>query len=150
MNKVNLIGRLTRNVDFSTIGNEKISKASFTIAVKRNYKNANGEYESDFIQCVAFRNTADFINKYFQKGDEIAASGRIQTRSYDTQDGTKRYVTEVIIEEVEFTYGKSDKNKDSKPEATTTVNQEDVSVPTNYKTDYVENEIHLTDEDLPF
>ena len=148
MNRVDLIGRLTRDIDFSTIGNEKISKSSFTIAVKRNYKNSNGEYESDFIQCVAFRNTADFINKYFQKGDEIAVSGRIQTRSYESQDGTKRYVTEVIVEEVEFTYGKSDKNKDSKEETATT--QETVSVPTSYKTDYVENEIHLSDSDLPF
>ena len=101
MNKVILIGNLTKDPEItSTTGG--ISVTRFTVAVTRRFKNAEGEYESDFINCVAWRNTAEFVHKYFKKGQKLAVTGSIQTRSYDAQDGSKRYVTEVVADEVEF------------------------------------------------
>ncbi|PKK95813.1 MAG: single-stranded DNA-binding protein [Tenericutes bacterium HGW-Tenericutes-4] len=101
MNKVILIGNLTKDPEItSTTGGVSVTK--FTVAVSRKFKNAEGEYESDFINCVAWRNTAEFVHKYFKKGQKLAVIGSIQTRNYDAQDGTKRYVTEVVAEEVEF------------------------------------------------
>ena len=87
--------------------NSGISVAKFTIAVQRRFANAEGEREADFINCVAWRNTAEFINNYFSKGKQIIVCGSIQTRSYDADDGTKRYVTEVVVDEAEFC-GKAD------------------------------------------
>lgn len=101
MNKVILIGNLTKDPELTTT-QSGISVARFTIACQRKFKNANDEYESDFINCVAWRNNAEFIHKYFKKGNKIGVVGSIQTRTYDAEDGTKRYVTEVIVEENEF------------------------------------------------
>jgi single-strand DNA-binding protein len=101
MNKVILIGNLTKDPEITTT-TSGISVTRFTIAITRRFKNAEGEYESDFINCVAWRNTAEFLHKYFRKGQKLAVVGNIQTRSYDAQDGTKRYVTEVVADEVEF------------------------------------------------
>lgn len=106
MNKVILKGNLTKDVEFATT-NSGINYARFTVAVQRKFANADGEKETDFINCVAWRNTAEFINKYFNKGKQILVCGAIQTRSYDAQDGTKRYVTEVVVDEVDFC-GKAD------------------------------------------
>lgn len=101
MNKTILIGNLTKDAEISnTTSGVAVSK--FTIAVKRDYKNANGEYETDFINCVAWRKLAENVSKYLTKGKKIAVIGSIQTRSYDAQDGSKRYVTEVIAEEIEL------------------------------------------------
>lgn len=101
MNKVILIGRLTRDPEMrSTQGG--IASTSFTIAVSRNFTNAQGERDADFINCVAWRKQAENISKYCTRGSQVAVEGRIQTRSYDAQDGTKRYVTEVIADNVSF------------------------------------------------
>ena len=91
MNKIILVGRLTRDPELRSTS-MGISTANFTVAVNRNFKNKDGQYDADFISCVAFRNTADFVSKYFKKGNLISLDGRIQTRNYDAQDGTKRYV----------------------------------------------------------
>ena len=101
INKVFLIGNLSKDVDFTTTNNGT-SVARFTIAVQRKYTNENGEREADFINCVAWRTTAENLNKYCKKGDKIAVVGAIQVRSYQAQDGTKRYATEVIADEIEF------------------------------------------------
>lgn len=101
MNKVILIGNLTRDVELLTTSNgTEVSK--FTLAVQRKYKNASGENETDFLNCVAFKSTAVIIEKFCKKGNKIAVVGTIQTRSYDTQDGIKKYVTEIVVDEVEF------------------------------------------------
>src|SRR5574344_492465 len=101
MNKTILIGNLTKDAEISnTTSGVAVSK--FTIAVKRDYKNADGEYETDFINCVAWRKLDENVSKYLTKGKKIAVIGSIQTRSYDAQDGSKRYVTEVIAEEIEL------------------------------------------------
>lgn len=101
MNKVILKGNLTKDVELQTT-NSGLSVAKFTVAVQRRFKNANDEYETDFINCVAWRNTAEFVSKYFGKGSQIIVCGAIQTRNYEAEDGTKRYITEVLVDEVDF------------------------------------------------
>ena len=101
MNSVNLIGRLTNKPTFGYT-NSNIAYARFTLAVNRNFKNANGERQADFINCVAYRKTAELINQYTVKGDLLGAEGRIQTGSYTASDGSKRYTTDVVIENIYF------------------------------------------------
>ena len=105
MNKVIIIGRNTKDIELkqTTAGT---SAVEFSIAVKRNFKSANGEYESDFVNCVAFKNTAELISRYVNKGDMVCVVGRIQTRSYTNKEGRKIYVTEIVVEEVEFLQSK--------------------------------------------
>ena len=107
MNKVELIGRLTHDVEMRQTPNG-VSLARFSIAVTRRFKNSNGEYDADFINCVAWRKTGEFIARYFQKGSMIAIVGSIQTRSWDGNDGKKQYATEVIVDEAYFTGSKSE------------------------------------------
>jgi len=106
MNKVILKGNLTKDVELITTNNGN-NVAKFTVAVQRRFANADGERETDFINCVAWRSTAEFISNYFTKGKQILVCGAIQTRSYEAEDGTKRYVTEVLVDEVDFC-GKAD------------------------------------------
>ena len=101
MNKVLLVGNLTRDPEKRSTG-QGTSVTSFTIAVSRRFKNADGGYDADFINCVAWRSTADFVAQYFQKGSRIGVVGSLQSRSYDDKNGNRRYVTEVNVEEVEF------------------------------------------------
>lgn len=101
MNKVQLIGRLTRDPELKITANG-ISVCSFTIAVNRRYRNPQGEYEADFINCVAWRQSAELIAKHFSKGSMIGIVGSIQTRTYDNKDGARVYITEVSVEEVHF------------------------------------------------
>lgn len=101
MNKVMLVGNLTADPKYQTT-QSNTSYAQFTVAVNRRYHDANGNQQTDFINCVAWRQTADFVQKYFVKGMRIGVEGSIQTRNYNAQDGSKRYVTEVNVEQVEF------------------------------------------------
>lgn len=101
MNKAILIGRLTKDPEHRTTPNG-VSVATFTVAVNRRYKDEAGKYQADFINCIAWRSTADFVSKYFQKGYGIGIVGSIQTRSYEDKNGNRRYVTEIVAEEVEF------------------------------------------------
>lgn len=101
MNKVILIGNLTKDPELTTT-TSGISVCRFTLAVSRRFTNSEGERETDFINVVVWRNLADNCHKFLRKGSKAAVVGNIQTRSYDAQDGTKRYVTEVVAEEVEF------------------------------------------------
>ncbi|MEG0785401.1 MAG: single-stranded DNA-binding protein, partial [Christensenella sp.] len=98
MNKAILVGNLTRDPERRTTSSD-VSVTSFTIAVSRRYKDASGNYPADFISCVAWRQTAEFIAKYFVKGSRIGVVGSIQTRNYDDKNGVKRYVTEVNVDE---------------------------------------------------
>ena len=100
MNKAILVGRLTRDPELRTTGNG-VSVCSFSIAINRRFRNAEGNYDADFINCVAWRQQAELIAKYFAKGRMIGIVGSIQTRNYD-RDGQKVYVTEVVVEEVDF------------------------------------------------
>ena len=111
MNKVNLIGRLTADTELR-YNTSNIAYSRFNLAVNRNFLNADGEREADFISCVAWRKTAELINKHFKKGSEIGLSGRIQTGSYEKENGDKVYTTDIIVEEITFIGSK----KDSRPE----------------------------------
>ena len=101
MNKAILIGRLTKEAELKQLSNG-FSVATFTVAITRPYTNQEGEKESDFINCVSYGKQAENIAKYVGRGNLIGVDGRIQTRSYSAQDGTKRYVTEVICNNVVF------------------------------------------------
>lgn len=101
MNKCILIGRLANDPETMTT-KSGISKCTFRLAIPRRFVNEKGEREADFIQIVAWRTTADLCARYLAKGRQAAVEGTIQTRSYDAQDGTKRYITEVIAEQVQF------------------------------------------------
>ena len=108
MNKVILIGRLTRDPEVRySQGDNATAIARFSLAVNRKFKNAEGNYDADFPNCIAFGKTAEFVEKYFHKGDMIALIGRLQTGSYTNKDGVKVYTTDVVVEEVEFVGGKS-------------------------------------------
>jgi single-strand DNA-binding protein len=101
MNKVELVGRLTKDPEVKLTSNQT-QFCNFTIAVDRRFKDANGQRQADFINCVAWRQTAVFIQKYFRKGNRIGLVGSIQTRSYDDNSGQKKFITEVVIDEAEF------------------------------------------------
>ena len=101
MNRTVLVGRLTRDIELKKTQYGK-SVANFTVAINRMYKNANGEQEADFINCVAWGRTADNMATYIGKGSLIGVDGRIQTRTYDNANGQKIYVTEVFADNVQF------------------------------------------------
>ena len=100
MNRVSLIGRITRDpeVRYSQAG---VAFLSFSIAVDRQQRDANGQRQADFINCTAFGQQADFMGRYIKKGFMIAVCGRLQTRSYQDQTGAQHYVTEVVVEQIE-------------------------------------------------
>ena len=101
MNKVFLIGRLVRDPELRYTGTN-IPVATFSIAVNRNFANAAGEREADFINIVVWRALAENCHKFLRKGSKAAVTGALQSRAYDAPDGSKRYVTEVVADEVEF------------------------------------------------
>lgn len=107
MNKVILIGRITKDVELKTTTSGK-SVATFTLAVNKDFKNADGNYDADFINCVAFGQQAETISKFVHKGDRFGVDGKISTRNYD-KNGSKVYVTEVIVNGFEFLESKKDK-----------------------------------------
>ena len=104
MNKLFLTGRITKNIDLRYTQNQT-PVARFTIAVNRDFKNKQGQYESDFINCIAYRQTADVLSKYVEKGDLIGIEGSIRTGSYET-DGKKTYITDIQVDRVEFLQSK--------------------------------------------
>lgn len=101
MNKVILVGRLVKDPEKRTTQNGS-SVTSFTVAVNRKFKNADGNYDADFLNCVAWQKTADFVAQYFTKGSPIGVVGSLQTRSYTDKSGIKRYITEILIDDAEF------------------------------------------------
>ena len=113
LNRAILMGRITKSPELKTTPNG-VSVIQISIAVDRDYTPKGQEKQTDFINVVAWRNTAEFIAKYFEKGQLIALAGSIQTRSYTDNQGNKRSVTEVIADQVYFCGGKND-NKKEKP-----------------------------------
>ena len=157
MNKIILVGRLTKDPEVRTTS-AGFNTVNFTVAVNRNFKNKEGNYDADFLPCVAFRSTADFVSKFFKKGSMISLDGRVQTRNYDAQDGSKRYVTEVVVENVEFVGGKNEgsSNQPSNNDYVDAPASEPIDVMPEYDipaSDPYENydkEVSLSDNDLPF
>ena len=107
MNKVILMGRLTRDPEVRyTQGDNASAVARFSLAVDRRFKK-DGEQTADFINCVAFGKTGEFIEKYGRKGTKFVVEGRIQTGSYTNKDGQKVYTTDVVVEQIEFAESKA-------------------------------------------
>jgi single-strand DNA-binding protein len=153
MNKALLVGRLTRDPELRYTGNNT-PVASFSIAVNRTYTNKNGERDADFINIVVWQRQAESVNKYLSKGSLVSVEGRIQSRSYDAKDGSKRYVTEVNADNVQFleskekTQARGQQNNDynyesNKPEPKTTNVSEDPF-------ESFGSNIEISDDDLPF
>lgn len=151
MNKVILIGNLTKDPEMRTTSSG-IAVTRFTVAVSRTYQTENGERETDFINCVAWRRQAENIAKYCRKGTKVAVEGRIQTGSYDAQDGSKRYTTDIVCDNCTFLSSKSDNlvsNSDYQ-EPTDNVSEMPTSdISEDPFKDFGE-EISLSDDDLPF
>jgi single-strand DNA-binding protein len=145
MNKVILSGRFTRDPEQRMMSNQtEFSK--FSLACQSSFVNKDGEKDTEFINCVAFGKTAATINRYCKKGAMIVAQGRIKNSSYDAQDGTKRYVTDVVIDNFEFAGTAQNKSGQAQVQNTPVVQQESVSDP------YAEfgNEFVLDESQLPF
>lgn len=102
LNRVILMGRITQDLEVRQTPSG-VSVVTFNVAVDRNYSGQNGERQADFITCVAWRQQAEFIGRYFGKGRMIAIEGNLRTRTYDDKNGTKHYVTEVYVDSVSFT-----------------------------------------------
>lgn len=132
MNKIILMGRLTANPEMKQTPSGT-AVAVFTIAVNRRFAK-DGQQQADFIRCTAWRQQAEFICKYFEKGSMICVVGNIQTRSWDGQDGKKQFATDIVVEEVYFAGGK----KDSANQSEETVNGFE-----SFQSDF-------SDDDLPF
>ena len=113
LNKAILIGRLVRDPEINYTQGTGVAVAKFTLAVDRNFKNQNGQREADFIPIVCWRKLAENVANNLSKGRLVAVSGRIQTRSYQAQDGSRRYVTEIIADEVQFLDWPKDANRPS-------------------------------------
>ena len=155
MNKIVLVGRLTKDPEVRSTS-AGFSTANFTVAVNRRFKNKEGQYDADFLPCVAFRSTAEFVGKHFKKGSLIGVEGSVQTRSYDAQDGTKRYVTEVVVENAEFAGGKNDSSTSSNnayvdaPSEAPIDEMPEYDIPTSDPYENYDKEVSLSDNDLPF
>lgn len=131
LNSIVIMGRLTSTPELKTT-NSGLSVTSFTVAVDRRFQKQGEEKQTDFLTVVAWRQAADFVCKYFNKGDMIAVQGELQTRRYEDKDGNKRTATEIIADNVSFCGGK----KESAQAAAQTGESYD---------DYAGN-----DDDLPF
>ena len=112
LNKVVLIGRLTRDPELKYTPNS-VAVCTFTLAVDRSFTNQQGEREADFLPICTWRGLAENCGKYLAKGRMVAVSGKIQTRNYDTPEGQKRYITEVIADEVQFLERSKQENQNS-------------------------------------
>ena len=157
MNKAILIGRLTKDPELRTTPTGR-NVCQFSVAVSRNFTNANGEREADFINCVVWDKQAENLVKYQKKGNQIAVEGRIQTRNYDDKDGKKVYVTEILASNISFLDSKGtgatgNTSFNDLPEPpmvdTSSNNMETVSVEKDPFEAFGDS-IEISDNDLPF
>lgn len=141
MNKVILIGNMTADAEvrMTTTG---VPVATFTVAVNRNYTNADGERDVDFLKCVAFNKLAENLEKYTGKGSKVAVSGRIQNRSYQAQDGSTRWITEIICEQVEFLTWKQQQKQEQF--------EERINTPQPQEEDDFYKQYGISEKDMPF
>ena len=166
MNKVFLIGRLTKDPELRYTGSN-VPVTSFTLAINRTYTNQSGEREADFIPVVVWRRQAESVKNYLSQGSQVAVDGRIQTRSYDDNNGQRRYVTEVVADNVQFLDSKGSRenapmnnansnNSNEAPNANPTPYDFDSSnstPSTDMKSDPFADfgsSIEINDDDLPF
>lgn len=125
MNKVILIGRLTKDVELRYTQTNNTAVASFSLAVNRKFVKPGEERQADFFNIIAWNKLAENISKYLFKGNQVAISGRLETRSWDDPNGQKHYVTEVIAEEVDFIGSKNKQNNEAILNSPTPINKND-------------------------
>lgn len=146
MNKVILMGRLTRDPQIRyTQGEESLAIARFTLAVDRRVK-SEGQQTADFISCVAFGKTAEFMERYTGQGIKLVAEGRIQTGSYTNRDGNKVYTTDVVVENIEFAESKAAAERNNNQNANQSGRQDGVDIGDGF----MEIPDGVDDEGLPF
>lgn len=146
MNKAILVGRLTADPELKST-TSGTSVCSFSIAVNRRFARAGEERKADFINCVAWRQTAEFISKYFAKGRMIGVVGSIQTRDWTDNEGRKRYATEVIVDEAYFTESKSASSQGAQTAPGT---WQDAPAPDDFDQSANDFMPGASDDDLPF
>ena len=157
MNKAILIGRLTKDPELRTTPTGR-NVCQFSVAVSRNFTNANGEREADFINCVVWDKQAENLVKYQKKGNQIAVEGRIQTRNYDDKDGKKVYVTEILASNISFLDSKgtgatgntSFNNLPEPPMVDTSSNNMEIVSVEKDPFEAFGDSIEISDNDLPF
>lgn len=160
INNTVLVGRLTKDPDLKNTANGQAA-ASFTLAVNRSFKNANGDREADFINCVIWRKSAETLANYARKGTLLGVTGRIQTRNYENQQGQRVYVTEVVVEN--FQLLESNNSNSSQNTSTASVpnaqtnnhapdnqNATQTNLGVNPINDFEATTIDINDDDLPF
>ena len=140
MNKVVLMGRLTKDPEVRYTQTNNTLVASFSLAVNRRFVAQGAERQADFFNIVAWNKTGEFCSKYFKKGQQVGIIGRIQTRTWDDDQGTKHYVTEVVAEEAYFADSKRENGDPSSFENTFGTNL----------SDNTEFQVNSSDDDLPF
>ena len=142
MNKTILLGRLTKNPDIKFSQTNNVKVATFSLAVNRKYVKQGEERQADFFNIVAYSKLGDFVEKFLKQGIQVCVNGRLQTRNYEDKNGIKRYVTEVIAEEIDFadSYTKIESNADNTQETVSEeLKEKDASE------DFISNS-----DDLPF
>lgn len=158
MNSVNLIGRLTRDVELRFTGSGT-AVGSFNLAVNRSFKNQAGDREADFVSCVIWRKAAENLAQYAEKGSQIGVEGRIQTRNYDDKDGKKVYVTEVVVNNFHLISSNSSTNEAENIQSSncSTPKQNAGNAPnysknSNSQSPFLEDgrPIDISEDDLPF
>ena len=142
MNKFIGTGRNTKDGEFRT-SESGVSMYNNTLAMTNNFKNKEGNYDSEFINYVAYRQTAEFLNKYSKKGTLVEIEGRISTRTYDKQDGKKGYITEIIVENASVLEKKQQEPQEEQVNEFSVMN-------TKTKYDNKETDIKLSEDDIPF
>ncbi|AZF92181.1 single-stranded DNA-binding protein [Streptococcus phage CHPC1246] len=147
INNVVLVGRMTKDAELKYTGNN-IAVASFSLAVNRNFKDANGEREADFINCVIWRQQAENLANWAKKGALIGITGRIQTRSYENQQGQRVYVTEVVAENFQMLESRAAREGGN---ASNSYSQQQAPNFARENTQYHNsNPIDISSDDLPF
>ncbi|MGV3084587.1 single-stranded DNA-binding protein [Enterococcus dispar] len=160
INNTVLVGRLTKDPGLKYTANGQAA-ASFTLAVNRSFKNANGEREADFINCVIWRKPAENLANYAHKGSLIGVTGRIQTRNYENQQGQRVYVTEVVVENFQLLESKNSNSSQNTRDTGVSNNQTNNYAPDNQNAtqtnlgvnpinDFEATTIDINDDDLPF
>lgn len=151
INRTVLVGRLTKDADVKTTGNG-VAVATFTIAVNRTFKNANGEREADFINCVIWRQAAENFAKFTHKGSLVAVEGRLQTRSYDNNEGQRIFVTELVVDNFSLLEPKNDTSKPFSTQSNINTQPNTKNANTSYTDPFANNDssIDISDNDLPF
>lgn len=143
LNQVTLVGRLTKDIELKYTNSGK-AVTRFTLAVNRNYKNKQGEYDADFIVCQAWSKTAEFLSNHGSKGGRLGVVGRIQTRNYEDQNGNRVYVTEVVTDQVDMIDWADDKKTNENKAANRHNSQPNTDDP------FQNDTIDIDDNDLPF